>query len=47
MMGTIRISWKDELGVPHTYELEEVQYTPKGNVNVISVCCLGDMLGKG
>jgi hypothetical protein len=47
LQGTIQISWEDDYGKTHTYELEEAKYTPLGDINVITVCKLGEKFGAG
>jgi hypothetical protein len=45
LQGTIRVSWEDNYGMTHTYELDETKYTLHGDINVIAVCKLGDKFG--
>jgi hypothetical protein len=44
--GTIFISWEDDNGLYHNYELKKVQYSPEGAGNIIAIGKLGEIFGK-
>eukprot|EP00956_Cyclotella_meneghiniana_P015820 scaffold24563_cov43-Cyclotella_meneghiniana.AAC.8 len=46
MSGTIRISWDDDTGTTHTYDLPDVLYSPESTANIISITKLGEMFGS-
>jgi hypothetical protein len=44
--GTARVSWKDDAGVTHRYDLNNALYFPNSPVNIISITSLADQLSN-
>ncbi len=45
-LGTIKVSWQDDNGDSHEYELDDVIFNPKSPFNIISIGRLGQQFGK-
>ena len=43
-IGTVRWKWKDDDGVFHTFEIQDVLYFPESPVNILSVTKFADQL---
>ena len=43
-IGTVKWTWKDDSGVPHTQELKDTLYFPKSPINIMSVTELARQL---
>eukprot|EP00957_Ditylum_brightwellii_P178741 13614823-Ditylum_brightwellii.AAC.1 len=43
-IGTARVSWKDDDGIMHRYDLRKALYFPNSPVNIISITLLVDQL---
>ena len=43
-MGTVRWTWKDDNGRPHTYDIKNVLYFPQSPVNILGITVFADQL---
>ena len=50
-IGTVRWTWRDDLGKAHEYLIEDVLFFPESPINILSVTCfakqLNDLTGTG
>ena len=44
-MGTVRWTWKDDVGTQHTFDIHDVLLFPQSPVNILSVTGLADQFG--
>ena len=43
-IGTVKWSWRDELGEVHTHLIENVHYFPSSPVNILGITAFGRQL---